>query len=114
VVSHLLSKVFGFHWRLRSLPNKFDNAFDEMSAVRNFLMHFDPSGEAAMSSGRSSGICMALKREACPSCREIDWDMRIREGKCHRCRRDKDIRSFSNENLTNPGRCLIQLFCSVD
>jgi hypothetical protein len=54
--------------------------------------------------------CMSLKREACPSCRGIDWDMRIWEGKCHRCRRDKDIRSFGNENLTNPGRCSIQLF----
>jgi hypothetical protein len=45
----------------------------------------------------------AFKREVCPTCSEIDWQMRLKDDKCHRCRADKrDVRKFCIENKTNP------------
>jgi hypothetical protein len=74
------------HGYSRKPPRRITASPDGLKCIKKFLAAY-----------------MALKRETCPSCRGI-------EGKCHHCRRDKDIRSFSNENLTNPGRCSIQLF----
>jgi hypothetical protein len=74
--------------RHRCLPGEFDDAFDDMDIPEDFPGDIAASPDGLKCIKKFLAADMALKREACPSCRESDWDMRIREGKCHRCRRD--------------------------
>jgi hypothetical protein len=85
--------------------DEFDDEFDDMQIPEDFPDDLAVSQKGLKCIKKFLAADTALKREVCPSCQEADWNMRVQQGKCQRCRRDKkETRSFCAENLTNPSK----------
>lgn len=97
-------------------PDEFDNIFGTGDDVPEFAL----PNESAIPEAHRAYINnfleaeRALKREICNHCEEIDWDMRLKDGQCHRCKKDKhEVKRFSRANGVSPSKSAITLIlCS--
>ncbi|KAJ7592186.1 hypothetical protein C8J56DRAFT_780947, partial [Mycena floridula] len=94
-------------------PDEFDNEFGDGQEFVNLLLP-DDSAISACEKGLLQNFLKAekaLSHDTCPVCHEIDWDMKMKDGQCHRCRDDKKgiVKKFSSENNVNPSEVPLAL-----